>query len=239
VALAHGRGEGVIMFERWHTYQCIDDLRNWQKTASVLTSDKEKREKVRIAVVDDQPFAPEQNLRNAGFQVDSIGDIKNIGELEPFQIILCDLQGVGAHFDSKYQGGFIINEVKRNYPEKFVLAYTGGSLDVAVVSYAQTFADDFLKKDADINEWRDKLDEVIGLLSNPLEVWRRQRDALVDADVSTLEILKLEDAFVRSVKEGNPRPYVLYVNNPRINKDIRAIGQSLIASGIFKLLFGS
>lgn len=227
------------MFERWHTYQCIDELASWKKTASSLTSDKEKRERIRIAVVDDQPFAPEQNLRNAGFKVDSIGDIKTIEELEPFQIVLCDLQGVGAHFDSKYQGGFIINEIKRNYPEKFVLAYTGGSLDASVVSYAQSFADDFLKKDADIDEWRDKLDAVIRHLSDPVEVWRRQRDALVDADVSTLEILKLEDVFVQSVKRGDPQPYVYYVNGARIDKDIRAIGQSLIASGIFKLLFGS
>jgi hypothetical protein len=134
------------MLERWHTYECIDELVNWQKTASALTSDKERRDTVKIAVVDDQPFSPEQNLRNAGFRVDSIGDIKNIEELEPYQIILCDLQGVGAHFDSKYQGGFIINEIKRNYPEKFVIAYTGGSLDPAVVNYAQSFADDFPKE---------------------------------------------------------------------------------------------
>jgi DNA-binding NarL/FixJ family response regulator len=226
------------MFERWHTYECIDQLLNRQKTASVLTSDREKRDKVRIAVIDDQPFAPEQNLRNAGFRVDSIGDIKSLDELELYQIVLCDLQGVGAHFESKYQGGFIINEIKRNYPEKFVVAYTGGSLDPAVVSYAQSFADDFIKKDADIDEWRDKLDDVIRLLSNPIEIWRRQRDALVDADVNTLEILKLEDVFVRSIKRSDSQPYVYYVNSPKLNKDIRAIGQSLIASGIFKLLFG-
>lgn len=119
-----------------------------------------------------------------------------------------------------------------------MVAYTGGAVDEDVVSYAQMVADEFVKKDVDINEWRDTLDEVIESLSDPVLVWKRQRDALVQADVSTLAILRVEDAFVRSIQLKNSQTYVSYVAGPGINKNVRAIGQSLIASGIFRLLFG-
>ncbi len=226
------------MFEKLLSYRQIGDLSNDMKVALSLKNDRDRRSLIPLAVVDDESFKPEQNLRANGYDVRIIGDIKDISELKNFNIILCDLQGVGRHLSHHQQGAFIIDEIKRNHPEKFVVAYTGGALDDAVTIRAQQDADFFLRKDADIDEWRDKLDLIIGLLCDPVEVWRRQREALVDADVPTLNILKLEDAYVRSLQAGSDYAYRNIVSQSGLGADVRSIAQSLIASGIFKVLVG-
>lgn len=230
---------GNGMFERLLSYKLIEDIEIDYRFANSRSSDRARRSSVSIAVIDDEPFKPEHNLRNVGYEIDCLSDIKSISEVEPYHIVLCDLQGVGKSLDSKSQGAFIIDEIKRNHPDKFVIAYTGGSLDSDITLRAQKYADYFLRKDADMDEWRDKLDEVIGLISNPIEVWRRQRVALVESNVNTLDILKLEDAYVRSVKAKSPEHYTRAAEMLKHGSDVRAIANSLIASGIFKILVGN
>lgn len=226
------------MFEKLFSYNQIDDLGTMLRFNASSRNDRDRRALIPIAVIDDESFKPEQNLRALGYDMRVIGDIKNLSEIEKFNIILCDLQGVGRHLDTRKQGAFIIDEIKRNHPEKFVFAYTGGSLDDAITIAAQRKADFFLRKDADIDEWRDKLDKIISLLSDPIQVWKRQRDALVDADVSTLDILRLEDSYVKSIYRKTEQPYQTLLRSQSVGSDMRAIAQSLVASGIFKILVG-
>lgn len=225
------------MFEKLFSYRQISDLDRSQ-TFSSLRSDRDRRSLVPIAVIDDELFAAQQTLKNNGYDINVLGDIKNLDEVENYNIILCDLQGVGRHLDGKNQGAFLINEIKRNSPEKFVIAYTGGALSDEITTKANESADAFLRKDADVQEWRDKLDDYIERVSNPIIVWRRQRDALVRKNVSTLDILKLEDAFVKAIQKRDPYIFSKLSGSFDIKDDARAIAQSLIASGIFKLLVG-
>ena len=226
------------MFEKFRRYNQIEDLEQDFKYANIRSNDRDRRSKINIAVIDDEPFKAEYNLRNVGYKINYLGDVKDLSDVASYPIVLCDLQGVGRQMDSRKQGAFIIDELKRNHPEKFVVAYTGGAADDGITIHAQEYADFFIKKDADIEEWRDKLDQIINLLSNPIEVWRRQRQALIDYDVSTLTILKLEDAYVKSIKTQNDEPYRHFINTYKAGQDVRAIAQSLIASGIFELMKG-
>jgi len=226
------------MFEKMLSYSQIEDLRRDQTMSRVGASDHERRALFPIGVIDDQPFHYEQNLQANNFQVKYLGDINSIDEVSDFNIVLCDLQGVGTRMNSKGQGAYIIDEIKRHNPEKFVVAYTGGSLDDSITVRAQDHSDFFLKKDADIDDWRDTLDNIIRELSDPILVWRRQRDALVEADVPTLEILKLEDAYVKSVKQKSDQPYRAIAAKNQFSPDLRSIAQSLIASGIFRAIVG-
>jgi hypothetical protein len=226
------------MFERFLTYRQIDDLEKAQRTNAATKSDLERRALMPIAVIDDEPFTLQNTLKNNGYDIHVLGDIKTLNEVENYNIILCDLQGVGRHLNEKNQGAYLIDEIKRNHPEKFVIAYTGGAVDDAVTIRANESADYFLRKDADVEEWRDKLDRIIEFLSNPVLVWRRQRFALIDSDVSTMDILKLEDAFVRSIDMRNQNHFLQLSEKSTVGADARAIAQSLIASGIFKLLVG-
>lgn len=226
------------MFEPLFRYAQINDLQDQSTFAKAHLSARDRRALVPIGVIDDEAFSPEANLRANGYDIHVIGDVRDLSQVEPYNIVLCDLQGVGRLLDKKGQGAFLISEIKRNHPEKFVIAYTGGSPDADVTLRAQEFSDYFLRKDADIDDWRDRLDGVIDILSDPVEVWRRQRYALIEAEVPTLQILRLEDAYVRSVIQRSDSKYREIANRPGMNKDLRAIAQSLAASGIFKLLVG-
>ena len=174
------------MFEKIFSYRQIYELESSQKTSLSINNDLTRRAKVPIAVIDDEPFLPHQTLNNNGYDIRILGDIKNLSEIKDFNVILCDLQGVGIHLNDKNQGAYLIDEIKRNHPEKFVIAYTGGAVDDEITKMAHESADYFLKKDADVEDWREKLDRSITFLSKPVSVWKRQRYALFTNDVSTL-----------------------------------------------------
>ncbi|GAB5486582.1 MAG: hypothetical protein Pars2KO_01520 [Parasphingorhabdus sp.] len=220
-------------------YLQIRDIESESNSRLGSLSIIERRKQIPIAVIDDEAFSPESNLKNNGYEINILGDLKSIEQVSEYNIILCDLQGVGRHLNAKNQGAYIIDEIKRNHPEKFVIAYTGGSVDNKITELAQNSADYFIKKDADIEDWRDKLDEIILSLSDPIFVWKRQRYALVDLDVPTLDILKLEDAYIRSLESGSDRHYIEVVSDGTMNSDLRSIANSLVASGIFRILVGS
>jgi len=227
--------EGSNVIGPWSVKQ-IGDLADRQSLNATLINDRERRARVPIAIVDDEPFAAQQTLTNHGYDVRPIGDLKSLREIDDFNIILCDLRGVGQNFDQKNQGAYLIDEIKRNHPEKFVIAYTAGAQDDLMARKANEASDVFLRKDADIEEWRNKLDDFIDRLCNPVIVWRRQRDALVRNNVATIDILRLEDAFVRTVEKADLGIFERMANGYDIKPDARAVAQSLVASGIFSLI---
>jgi CheY-like chemotaxis protein len=218
----------------------LSDLQHDRSFTAHLKPPAELRESVRIAVVDDQPFAPENNLRNNHFQISTYTDIHKIEQLQDFPIVLCDLQGVGLQLAADMQGAYLIEEVKRNYPDKAVIAFTGGSASSNIAKRAAAAADDYLRKDASIEDWRDVLDKHIRNLSDPIYVWKQFRVRLVHAGITPLELLKLEHAYVTSVKTGATATKGAieevtqeHTLDPAVKKEIAGF----IASKSFELLF--
>lgn len=180
----------------------LRDLQKNEKLTRQLRPPAEFRKSIPIAVIDDQPFAPEHNLKNNNFQISTFKDIQNITQIADFPIVLCDLQGVGLQLGGDLQGAFLIEEIKRNFPEKAVIAFTGGSAISGISRRAAAAADDNLRKDASIEDWREVLDKHIRNLSDPVHVWRQMRLRLVKADVTPIELVKLEHAYVNSIQKG-------------------------------------
>lgn len=230
------------MFDRWLSYQTAPLLERPEYQVWRSLNDRERRTKVIIGVIDDAPFAPKQNLENTGYRISYLGDPQSISAVLDSHIVLCDLQGVGRSLDPNKQGAFFIDEIRRNYPEKYVVAYTGGGMNLNISRDALRAADYFMRKDANIDEWRDKLDQMIIKLLDPYQIWQRQRVALVNKGIDTLSILKLEDSFVRSVHNREPvssSSFVRRLNSPSTTGDVRAILQSLVASGLYSLITGT
>lgn len=220
--------------------QSLNDLQRDKKLVARLRTPAELRRSVNIAVVDDQPFAPEHNLKNNQFQISTFTDIHKVEQLADYPIVLCDLQGVGLQLASDMQGAYLIEEIKRNYPEKAVIAFTGGSTNSNMSKRAAQAADDYLRKDASIEEWRDVLDKHIRNLSDPVYVWKQFRNRLVKAEISPLELLKLEHAYVSSIQSGSDatrkaieETYTAGDWDPSIKKEI----VSFVASKAFELVF--
>ncbi|MBP6014337.1 MAG: hypothetical protein KBA31_19060 [Alphaproteobacteria bacterium] len=228
------------MFEKLRTYQLASDLKGLRRHKS--TALRERRKLFTIAVVDDNPFEPRSNLENVGYRIVTVGDPSDVEVLAPHQIILCDLQGVGLAFDKRKQGAFLIQEIKKHFPDKFVVAYSGGTKNLNITRDASKISDEFLKKDTDIETWVQTLDDFIARLMDPYAVWQRQREALVAREVDTLTILRLEDAFVRSVKSGDSSTASAFqrlIGSEQLGADVRAVLRSVVASGLFKIIVGS
>jgi len=124
----------------------IQDLERNRGVMANLRPPAELRRSIKIAVIDDQPFAPEHNLKNNHFQIETFRDVQSIDQLADFPIVLCDLQGVGMQLAADLQGAYLIEELKSNHPEKSVIAFTGGSASSNISRRAAKAADDYLKK---------------------------------------------------------------------------------------------
>jgi hypothetical protein len=222
-------------------YHLANELRDATHQPFRNATPAEKRSKISICVIDDNPFEPKRNLENAGYRITFLGDVNSIDPVTSHHIVLCDLMGVGTALDQKKQGAFLIKEIKRNLPEKYVVAYTGGGFNQIVSRDAAINADFLLKKDADIEEWVDTLDMFISKLVNPYEVWQRQRLALAQREVDSKTILELESAFVTSIiqreRPGSSK-FKRFVESGDLSKDARSVLQGMIASGLYALLFG-
>ena len=134
----------------------------------------EMRKKTRIAVIDDEPFAKRNILASHDYQIKEIGDLKDINAVSDYPIILCDIKGVGLHFASKYEGGHLIEEINKFYPNKVIIAYTGERFDPTFNRFFQ-IADRSIKKDADNDDWENVLDDSLRIANDPIEQWKKIR----------------------------------------------------------------
>ncbi|MBT2118937.1 hypothetical protein KK141_11055 [Dyella sp. LX-66] len=195
-----------------------------------MTNSAELRKKVEIVAIDDQDFYPETNLRNAGFNVITRRDIQQLHEVDPFSIILCDVNGVGTALNSSSQGAFVIQEIIANHPDKIVIAYTAGGLNQANVRLAKQMAHGYLRKDAPIDEWRDLLDDRIKLLVNPIEMWKSLRIRLLTKGIELMDLLRLEQVVLANVNAGAT------TTKEALTKALKSEGSSLWKSEVTKFV---
>lgn len=221
-------------------YTTAKSIRSYISESGRFGNIRAKRKCVPIAVIDDNRLDAAQNLQRYDYDIQEIGDLKNLEEIEGFSIILCDVMGVGGHFGSKYEGAAIISEIKKNYPSKIVIAYTGGSVNSESVRKAIELSDEWVKKDVDSTEWEEVLDRYVEESIDPYEVWMRLRFALVEMELDTLDILRLEDKYVKSIQKRDKgfSDLLSTVNAGSYSGDVRAIVQNLIASTIFGSILG-
>ena len=71
----------------------------------------ELRKYVHMLVIDDNDFMPESFLKANGYQINHKTDIDTIKDVEPYDIILCDISGVGKKLGFSKEGAFIIREI--------------------------------------------------------------------------------------------------------------------------------
>ena len=149
--------------------------------------------------------------------------------------------GVGRHFDNKLQGASLITEIKKNYPEKIVIAYTGAALNERAVKIAAERSDRIIKKDIDIDEWVDTLDSATREAVDPYIIWNKIRGRFVELNIDTKDMLILEDAYVQAIlsKDITFANVKTITQSAGVRDDARAIVNGMISSMIFQAIFGS
>ena len=176
----------------------------WYNINDIKISDTVRKERIHdlrkktdVLVIDDEKFEPKEFLEGNNYRLTSKTDIDNVKDVSEYPIILCDIRGIGKKMSSSFEGAFLIKEIKENYPEKIVIAYTASQYDPSYNVYLQR-ADNILSKSLSTEEWLDVLDKYIFQAADPVYQWKILRDRLIILDIPLLDIAKLEDAFVKS-----------------------------------------
>jgi len=229
------------MFDRLNSFHSVLEIRDFCKNNRTSLTVAEIRASVKIAIIDDEKFQAFNNLTSYGYSITELPDIRAISEVESYDIILCDLMGVGKNFDEKLGGASIIREIKANYPTKFVIAYTGARQNSTEASAAKNFADGFLKKDADMTNWTNELDKFTDLAIDPYEMWLIARSGLIDQEIDLRDIVRLESAYVSSIlkKDSKFMKVNQLLDKVDLNGNAKGVIQSLVASKIFAIIFAA
>jgi len=162
-----------------------------------------KRDSFNILVIDDEEFEKEHDLRKLGYKISVMSDLNNVIDVEKYDIVLCDIKGVGKKlFGINGDGCMLIEEIRKHYPAKYLIAFSGETYNVDKNKYF-SMADDWITKaESDIDKWTNLLDNAFLDLLNSFHYWSRIRSSLLNNNVSIIDVLRLEDSFANSILSG-------------------------------------
>ena len=157
-----------------------------------------------IAIIDDRKFLMAKSLQSHGFQLTELGgDIRSVEQVNAYPIVICDIKGVGKSFGSPHEGAHVLAEIRKSYPDKFLITYSGSEYDVSF-NESLISADASATKDADVNYWVSTIERGLRAVGDPKERWLRFRRTLVNKGIDAYDLFKLESAFVKSIKNRKP-----------------------------------
>ena len=185
-----------------------------------------------ILVIDDDEFVYLESLKKIEYHIEHRTDIQGLKDVAEYDIILCDIRGVGKFLRSPYEGAYLVKQIKEKYPNKIVISYTANDYDPKFQEYL-AYADATIPKGTALEDWDAMLTKMLNELVDPVKQWEKARNALLAAGVSTVMVAQYESQYVKAVKNGDYKSLKdVYVNSKKPGKDIMI---SLL-SMIFKAL---
>lgn len=185
-----------------------------------------------ILVIDDDEFVYLESLKKIEYHIEHRTDIQGLKDVAEYDIILCDIRGVGKLLRSPYEGAYLVKQIKEKYPNKIVISYTANDYDPKFQEYL-AYADATIPKGTALEDWDAMLTKMLNELVDPVKQWEKARNALLAAGVSTVMVAQYESQYVKAVKNGDYKSLKdVYVNSKKPGKDIMI---SLL-SMIFKAL---
>lgn len=160
---------------------------------------KISRENIKICVIDDEGFDINM-LYSLGYKdIRKKIQFESIDEYVDFDIILCDVEGIGSNIDKERQGLAVAEQIKNVYPEKVVLLYSGKNIET--FGERPKIVDGYLRKQSSMNELANSLDIYYRKSIDPVNVWEKTRDEMLNNKISTKTIAFLEDRYCRALLE--------------------------------------
>jgi hypothetical protein len=194
------------------------------------------RQKIPIVVVDDKGFVYLNVLRDHGFWITELRDVTDVKIIETYPIVVCDIRGVGKAFASQFEGAHVLAEIKKHYPNKILLAYTGQLFDATFNKYF-ALCDGSITKDAESQEWVEVLDNAIAAFLDPVLQWKKLRLYMIALDVPTIRLAELEHQYVSAVlaKQAPFRDEGKLLDLPQ---DAKNVLLGIASNYVFKFLTG-
>ena len=155
-----------------------------------------------ILVIDDNDFTYLEALQRYEFNIKQKKDLTHLSDAEVFDVILCDIRGVGTFLSSPYEGANLIKELKTKYPAKTIIAYTAEPYNASFQKFLN-YADGIMPKGTSLEDWVALLEKTLRDCADPVVQWDKTRKLLLHANVDTIAVAKYESQYVKAVKEGN------------------------------------
>lgn len=189
-----------------------------------------------ILVIDDDVFAYLDALRKNEFQIEHRTDIQSLKDVAEYDMVLCDIRGVGKFLGSEYGGAYLVKQLKEKYPNKIIVSYTADDYNPKFEEFLK-YADSIVPKGTTLEDWDALLTKLIKELANPVKQWEKTRKALLEANVATITVAKYEAQYVKAVKDGNFESLKkLYANKNDIGAEImKALLNSVVPRLIKKV----
>lgn len=219
----------LIKFHVYNNLKTISDL-----SERIIDVTKIPRDKIKICVIDDEGFNL-KSLNSLGFKDITVHDeFCDIADYEKYNIILCDVDGVGREIDYQQQGIAVSSQLKRHYPNKLIYVYTGKTL----TNYGELAEGvSLIKKPVSANDLSTRLLSDFEDSLKTRNVWNNNVKRLIEEGTSNKTIAFLEDIFVRSIID---RDNYFTKDNLKFRSkhafEVRTEVLTLISSGIQTIL---
>jgi hypothetical protein len=194
------------------------------------------RPQVPIMVIDDKGFLYSDVLRKHDFRITEQKDITDIRAVETYPIIVCDIRGVGRTLDAQFEGAHVLAEIKKRYPNKILIVYTGQRFDASFNKYF-SLCDASITKDAESQQWIEVLDNAIAAFLDPVAQWKKLRSYLIGLDVPTIRLAELEHQYVTAVL-SKKTPFKDEQGLLDLPRDARSVLLSIVSNYAFELMTG-
>lgn len=187
-----------------------------------------------ILVIDDKEFVFLDALRKHEFSIQQKYDLTHLSDAAEYDIILCDIRGVGKFLESDYDGANLIKALKTKYPNKIILAYTANDYDASFQKYLD-YADGIVPKGTyGLDDWVSLLEETLNDCADPVKQWERTRKLLLKANVSTIDVAQYESQYVKAIRNGSFESFKkLYGKKKHVGDNIMI---DLVSSVIAKMI---
>jgi len=201
-----------------------------------VSSIADAKSKTEIAVIDDNAFAPRDALLAHKFRIVELGpDIRSVDQVSTYPIVICDVGGVAKAFGSPLEGAHLVAEIRKTYPDKFLMAYTGLTYSLGITK-ALTAADKLVEKDASVEAWVQILEAGISEVVNARSRWKRLRQALLEREVELFEVFKLEQAFIKAVQKNQPNYLAEVAKSSAVSSEIKDLVVKFSATAVASLI---
>ena len=202
------------MFKKhvFNSLKTIDDYKN-----NGYRKDAIKRDKVKVCFIDDNGFGVE-SFRTTGYiNTDFKLDFTNLNDVQAYDIVACDIDGIGTSLDKKRQGLAVAETIAATYPEKIVLIYSSNN----PFDYSEDYhsvGDGFFNKNISNNDIAKTLDIYSAVFFDEIAAWRKIEKQLRKNMIANKTIAYIEDMYVRSLEDK----INLFKSNKK-EKDLRII----------------
>lgn len=181
----------------------LKTIKSWQDNN--VKKNELGRKNVKICIIDNDGVnltqLKEQNYELVTWET----DYTKLDDVKDYDVVLCDIKDVGLKFKNKKQGLCVAEEIKKNFPNKIVLIYSGQNPKDFDSSFDRenNMFDGFVVKGEGTLDLVNELDKYCKVFWDPVAGWERIEKILRKQDTSNKVIAYMEHEFVKALQTKN------------------------------------